>query len=508
MCIRDSDKLAEHAETDPEKRRILDRLRALEWGARLPARLPRSADRLAALRAKVHGSIATMLDPVGSLLQAKLRRLRPELGDLKWVAEGELTSVFAFRDPTFDRRLCIKTAREDEGEEAFLASLDVARRLSRVPNFIPVYDVDTRERPAHCVTEYIEGRSLRRLIEEHERSATRIDCELVHHVLVKLAFALRAAHRRDIVHRNVKPSNIRIDRHGEPFLSPTGRLSRHVDVRTEGAELDPEAARYRPPEWFRGDRSWERESADIYALGLVGYHMLRGSLPPASEAADELDDLAALRPDCPVALARTVMKMVAADRLQRYQHWDEVLAALMKRTADELTLVQHSWLRCMQGDRRRFFVEFYDHLFRSSTTVLEVFEREFGERWDRDAWPTRRQVNLLREAILQLFGFYELHLHFGSVPDELAPLQGIARQHARYGLEPGHFDLFGASLVAAAKRCDPLLRERGLGDDDPAIQAWLEVIRPGLRHLRDEVDRARGFCALTESSSPGPATTP
>ena len=216
-------------ELDERGEEILTKLKTLHYDVALPPRLPRRADRLEVYTLRVHESIATMLDPVGSALEQKMKQRGFE--KLEWISDGELASVYTTRSPLLARKLAIKAARDDACLEPFLESLDQAQSISAIPNFYPVYEVDKIHHPPHCLMEHIEGASLGAFVEARQQENRPVEFNVAHHVLLKLALALKTAHERKLPHLNVKPSNILIDDYGEPFLSATSRS--HLTVRLE-----------------------------------------------------------------------------------------------------------------------------------------------------------------------------------------------------------------------------------------------------------------------------------
>ena len=484
---------------DDDQRKILTVLKRKEWGTTLPAEPPTDPDELAKHVLGFHEGIESMVDPVAASLRRKMRQKK--IQDLQFIAHGEVASVFEAKGPTLGRTFAIKVARSPGHNDAFLAGLEKAQEFEGIPNFIPIYEIDTGEQPCHCLSEFVRGRSIADLIDEHDAMDCDIEPDVVHRVLMKLAFALQAANEREHSHLNVKPSNIMIDEHGEPFLSPTSRAMSQMRQQQEdlleerrGAakeaapEISDEALAYLLPDPFLNPK-WRGETADIYMLGLIGYHLLTRKRPAnIANLSDYLDGQDSSvrfreipvpsRPDCPIELTLTIQRMAALELKHRYQTFDEVLAALMRYPRSSLARVERSWLVCREQPGSGFYDEFYRRFFHLAPEAAKAFKES-----DSKKWPSQRQKNLLDSAVPQLFQYYSLWRRYRQIPDALNPLAGQARQHAqRSKIRAPHFDAFGKALVQTCAHIDDEIDE-DLGHEDPTLRAWKEVLRPGVEFM-------------------------
>src|SRR5688500_10844317 len=144
------------------------------------------------------------------------------------------------------------------------------------PNIVPIFSVDEKDGIVYFVMAHIEGETLGERLEREPRSPV----DLVRRVLREVSDALDYAHRRGVVHRDIKPDNILLDRHGaRPVVTDFG-IARAAEGQSRltvtGVAVGTPA--YMSPEQAMGDRELDGRS-DIYSLGVVGYRMIAGELP-------------------------------------------------------------------------------------------------------------------------------------------------------------------------------------------------------------------------------------
>ncbi len=189
------------------------------------------------------------------------------------------------------------------------------KALNGEPHVVVIDEINVMpEGYAYLVMEYCDGGSLH----DHLRTVGRFTPSEVRRIGAKLAGALCAAHRRDIIHRAVKPSNILINAAGEPVLADFGLVS----VSTAGRHYTPPARSVLPP--FVAPEAYLPElitsAADIYSLGATLYAMLAGWAPrtvdPLAVAVDG-DTLVDL-PRVPWALMEVIRVAMAHDPVDRF----------------------------------------------------------------------------------------------------------------------------------------------------------------------------------------------
>ena len=195
------------------------------------------------------------------------------------LGQGAMGVVYKARDPLIDREVAIKTINlslameeRDEYEARFYQEAKAAGRLSH-PNIVTIYDVGRSEDIAYIAMEYLHGRELRDILNETKL----LPISEVLAIVIQVAQGLAYAHEHDIVHRDVKPSNVMIVRDGHAKITDFG-IARMVSaaVRTQtGMVLG--SPKYMSPEQVLG-KEIDRRS-DIFSLGVMLYELLTGQVP-------------------------------------------------------------------------------------------------------------------------------------------------------------------------------------------------------------------------------------
>lgn len=201
------------------------------------------------------------------------------------IGEGGTAEVFRARDMRLERIVAIKLLRQQFSQDPqmrsrFSVEARAAAGLSAA-HVVPVYDFGTTEDGAlFIVMPLIEGRSLRESLRDHGRLAPEEAARIGRQVAVALA----AAHARNLVHRDVKPGNVLLDRADQAHLTDFGivkALSDRAEITQVGVAFG--TAAYLSPEQATGDPVGP--AADLYALGTVLYEMLAGHPPFTGEDA-------------------------------------------------------------------------------------------------------------------------------------------------------------------------------------------------------------------------------
>jgi hypothetical protein len=193
------------------------------------------------------------------------------------VGSGAFGKVYRGRDDTLQRDVAIKVPHPHRlaAPGAVDSYLKEARTLADLdyPGIVPVYDFDrTAEGGCYLVSKFIDGTDLAARLRPG-----RLPFDETARLVARVAEALHHAHRRGLVHRDVKPANILLDAEGNPRVGDFGLALRDEDFGRGGGSLGTPA--YMSPEQARGDSSRLDGRSDIFSLGVILYEMLAGASP-------------------------------------------------------------------------------------------------------------------------------------------------------------------------------------------------------------------------------------
>ncbi|MEM7230664.1 MAG: serine/threonine-protein kinase [Planctomycetota bacterium] len=252
------------------------------------------------------------------------------------IGEGGMGKVYRCLDPTLMRHVAVKVLHEKYGEDPryrarFLREARTVASLSH-PNVAQVFSVETNDGDLSLVMEYVSGRSLDDRLEDDGAFSGAEALKLI----LQSAHGLDAALQRGVIHRDVKPSNILVDEHGNAKIVDFGlakELGSNNSITDEGIVLG--TPQYISPEQGRGQAVDQR--SDIYSLGATFYHLLTGR-PPFDQKSQIAVIVAhvqetpqaphILRPDLSPSLSAIVGKMMATDLETRYANYQDLIEDL------------------------------------------------------------------------------------------------------------------------------------------------------------------------------------
>jgi serine/threonine protein kinase len=253
---------------------------------------------------------------------------------LEELGRGAMGVVFKGRDPFIGRLVAVKTittriADNPELLERFRREAQAAGGLQH-PNIVTIYEMSEFEGTPFIAMEYLEGASLEKTIAEQAR------LPLVHKLgyLVQACRALDYAHRRGVIHRDVKPANIMVTSEGVVKVVDFG-IARIVDTAKTQTGILLGTLSYMSPEQVRGQHADER--SDVWALGVVMYELLSYRRPFEGENHAALlmcilqQDPKALReivPECPLELENVVHRALRKEEALRYPTMEALLVDL------------------------------------------------------------------------------------------------------------------------------------------------------------------------------------
>lgn len=264
--------------------------------------------------------------------------LRGQYAIQRELGRGGMGIVLLARDERLDRAVALKVlpphlAEHGETRERFLREARMAAQLSH-PNIVPVYRADELGGYAFFAMGFVEGESLG----ERIRDRGALPPADVVRVLREVAWALAYAHARGIVHRDVKPDNILLERaSGRAIVTDFGiaRADFNPALTQDGYVLG--TVHYMSPEQAGGDALDGR--SDLYALGCIGFFALSGRLPfegaspqaiLVAHATREPPTLRSVAPDVPAALASVIDRCLRKQPGDRFATGEELADALGK----------------------------------------------------------------------------------------------------------------------------------------------------------------------------------
>src|SRR5688572_7264597 len=257
---------------------------------------------------------------IGRLISARYRLIAP-------LGEGGMATIWRAVDEQLDREVAVKLLRpqfsSDPGFAArFKQEARAAGGLSH-PSIVSVYDygTDGDDGDQYIVMELVEGRDLATIL--RDRGALSTDDSV--RIAIAVASALEVAHRKGIVHRDVKPGNILITDGGDVKVTDFGiaRAVAEASMTVTGTTLG--SVHYFSPEQARGDEV--TGASDVYALGIVLFEMLSGRRPFEGDSAaavalkrlnEDPPTPAAMGRPLPAGLESIVMRGLAREPAERF----------------------------------------------------------------------------------------------------------------------------------------------------------------------------------------------
>ena len=296
------------------------------------------------------GSLADMLLGAGYVTPSQIDRLRSEIESerssqripgyriIRKLGAGAMATVYLASQLSLDRMVAIKVLPRKYSDNAdFIARFQKEGRAAAKlndPNIVAAYDVGNSGEHHYFVMEYVDGETVYDRIAANKRFDEREAISVARQV----ASALRHAHERGFIHRDIKPKNLMMTRDGVVKLADLG-LARALSDK-EAAEAEAGRAFGTPfyisPEQIRGKVDIGPQ-ADIYGLGATLYHMITGSVPFTGKNPSEVmhrhlkDPLVApdeINPSISSGLAQVVEMMMAKDPGDRYRNAAELIEDL------------------------------------------------------------------------------------------------------------------------------------------------------------------------------------
>lgn len=470
-------------------------------------------------------------------LSLKLKFQNKELKEL--VAESSLAKIYKVTDKKTERKEAIKILVSEDLEADFDRSVIEAVQISDEPNFISIYDVNLSEKPHYYIMQYIEGKTLRQIIDRRELTVNE-----TRRIMISLVRALVEVQKLDKTYGDIKPSNIIIKKilhpdqsEHEPFISPfhlwenltrveivvrLSKLLADLDVSNESKKKEYlEELVYLLPEKFDqfGDNSSSDKSTQ-YMLGILAYELLTCKLPPSLQKFEDLeqkngDEFKKLAEEinqdlekkgdrvfrkrskslnfdnnpitkenlaCSRFFEEVILRMMSPNPNDRYSTLQEALN-LLENIDVNLNLAKESYTSCVHN--KKFDEEFFNNFYDELREKCPYAAKKFPLSWTEKEW--KHQHQLLKEAILLLFAYYEQGKRFeNNNVSEPNILSAIAKTHSSKGkdIPKDLYVPFIEALINTVIKYDPFSRDER--HRERVKIAWQNVIDPGVKYMQSK----------------------
>ncbi|MDP2813043.1 MAG: Stk1 family PASTA domain-containing Ser/Thr kinase [Erysipelotrichaceae bacterium] len=347
------------------------------------------------------------------------------------LGEGGMADVYLAVDTLLNREVAIKVLRGELSTDhvsllRFKREANAASTLNH-PNIVEIYDVGEEAGKHFIVMEVVRGKTLKQLISQ--RGAMEKEEALA--IMKQLIVAVSEAHRKNIIHRDIKPQNVLIKDDGTVKIADFGIALAQDAMQLTQTDAVMGSVHYLAPECARGEAA--SNQSDVYSLGIVLYELLRGDVPFTGEAPVQIaikhmrEDIPSIRefnPTLPQSLENIIIKATAKNKLLRYQS--------AKDMSDDL-------LTCLSVARaKEAKVIFVDDDAEGSTTVINqvatsepVVESKSTFATVSAALTISALVILIGFAIFTMFNPGTIESRYTNVPD----LSGLNYSEAKLALE-------------------------------------------------------------------------
>ncbi|HEV2751528.1 MAG TPA: serine/threonine-protein kinase [Gemmatimonadales bacterium] len=272
-----------------------------------------------------------MTAPIGREFLALQEVLAGRYSIERELGRGGMGIVLLARDVALDRPVAIKLlpphlAANPDARDRFLQEARTAAGLSH-PNIVPIHLVEARGDLVFFVMGYVDGETLRERVERGGALSPRLALKL----LQEVAWALAYAHQRDLVHRDVKPDNIMIERATDRALVTDFGIALGKGEGESSSGVVVGTARYMSPEQACGEPVDAR--SDLYSLGATFFYALTGRAPfeaatvPAiltKQVTQPPPPLQTVRPEVPAKVANVIDRCLQKEPGSRYQTGDDL----------------------------------------------------------------------------------------------------------------------------------------------------------------------------------------
>lgn len=460
---------------------------------------------------KRSSKLAPVSETESGFRESLLEILPPQFSNLEVLSNGDYNIVYkATRNAgtELENEVAIKVFKnisliQDESAKSLEHKFSLAQKYSNLDGIVTIYSSYMQLFPQFYVMRFIRGLDLDDYLEQdwpmslHEKRR----------ILLRIAEALRKGHHDDLLHLNLRPSNIKIDLDGDPQLLPFQIVQFSFNRRN--IKRVKKLITYWSPEQINGGELTGQ--TDQFSFGLVAYELFTQKPLFAGDTVIDVmlrrfevqqsitDFYTKGKPDmlqqelektdCPAFFIDTIRQLLQADPGLRFQDMDEIIdeiediEAKRTRVKSAFKPLERSFDRCRKQES--FYADFYQSFFEQKPAYEALFEKAFlakeksrakgrragkipllNEQQKKMRWQFQhRMLDLAMERML-LF-----HEHAPKIEERLGAL---AQSHQAFGIAPEDFATFLECMKAALLHADP---ERW-PTSDSINKIWAEFVQP------------------------------
>ena len=247
------------------------------------------------------------------------------------IAQGGMGAIYKSTHPELKKPVIIKklmTRGSAMAKERFLKEAKILLEMQS-PYIVRLFDYFTEAGGRFIVEEFVDGLSLDKLIKKQGSISPQVSMLVMQDSL----YGLRFAHKKAVVHRDIKPGNILLSKRGEIKVTDFGIASDDSDDRTTKDGVVLGTPSYMPPEQFKNSSGVDQR-ADIYALGVMLYEMVTGQKPYTAETQEEMYEKARkgrfvdprkFDKKIPPEICKLIKKMMAPKAKRRFKSVDPII---------------------------------------------------------------------------------------------------------------------------------------------------------------------------------------
>ncbi len=347
------------------------------------------------------------------------------------IGMGGMAIVYKAVDMRTGHNVAVKVLRPEFNEDAefvgrFQREAEAASKMTH-HNIVNLLDVGMDGENRYLVMEYVQGKTLKEVIQERGRLSAPLACQIA----IRILSALEHAHRNGIVHRDIKPQNILVHADGHIKVADFG-IARIADSSTlTKGDMVMGSVHYFSPEQARGEGA--NVTSDIYSTGVVLYEMLTGRIPFDGETAVAVAmqhlhaqpvPIQSLAPDVPLSVVQVCMRAMEKNPAARYQSAREMATDLRAALDDRLE----------RPDRREETADVQQprpQLWENNQEAERKKRPAVNTRKRRTAWAIVSAVVGVAAIVGLVFGIQALIAHYTTtaiLPDVLGQELSIARK--------------------------------------------------------------------------------